>query len=168
MALEIFDLAVNIFQSIFVSYYLVECLGVKNKNINKIITYMTGFMVTLVYLEIIRYKTDFESFGIFIYLFISMMFSIVMLGGTIAEKAFYNILLLGIIVFSAVMGTGVIGLIARKDNMIIVDSTGVPCIICHIYNKDKEKVCKNTGYKIYAGGICNSIDISSCLLFYSI
>ena len=101
MALEIFDLAVNIFQSIFVSYYLVECLGVKNKNINKIITYMTGFMVTLVYLEIIRYKTDFESFGIFIYLFISMMFSIVMLGGTIAEKAFYNILLLGIIVFSA-------------------------------------------------------------------
>ena len=58
------------------------------KNINKIITYMTGFMVTLVYLEIIRYKTDFESFGIFIYLFISMMFSIVMLGGTIAEKAF--------------------------------------------------------------------------------
>ena len=42
MALEIFDLAVNIFQSIFVSYYLVECLGVKNKNINKIITYMTS------------------------------------------------------------------------------------------------------------------------------
>lgn len=125
MALEIFDLAVNIFQSIFVSYYLVECLEVKNKNINKIITYMTGFMVTLVYLEIIRYKTDFESFGIFIYLFISMMFSIVMLGGTIAEKAFYNILLLGIIVFSAIMGTGVIGLIARKDNMIIVSDTGI-------------------------------------------
>ena len=181
MALEIFDLAVNIFQSIFVSYYLVECLGVKNKNINKIITYMTGFMVTLVYLEIIRYNTDFESFGIFIYLFISMMFSIVMLGGTIAEKAFYNILLLGIIVFSAVIGTGVIGLIARKDNMIIVSDTGIyyvmACITAQLYLvlfaiyiiKIKKKFAKiqDTRYMLVASAIPLISVAVCCFILYN-
>lgn len=140
MKLELFDLVINIFQSIFVSYYLIQCLDIKYKNMNRIITYMTGFIVPFVYLEVIRYKQDLgslERFTIFVYLLISLLFSFVMLGGTVAEKLFYNILLLGILSFSSVIGSGIVGLFVGKDVALIVSDTGIDymmmCIITQVF-----------------------------------
>lgn len=73
---RVFELLVNIFQSFAVTDFLIKCLGVKNNYGKPILEYATGVAVTLIYLEILNRITAFESAGVFVYLFISMFFSI--------------------------------------------------------------------------------------------
>lgn len=112
---EIFEFLVNVFQSFIVIHFLIKCLGVRNNEKQPIFEYATGIMVTLIYLEILNRVTSFESIGIFIYLFISIFFSIFLLKGSKTEKVFYNLLMVVCIVFSSLLGGGIVGMFVGKD-----------------------------------------------------
>lgn len=111
---RVFEFLINIFQSFVVTHFLIKCLGVKNNNGKPILEYATGVAVTLIYLEILNRITVFESVGVFVYLFISMFFSIFLLNGSITEKVFYNILMIAGIVFSSLLGGGIVGMFIGK------------------------------------------------------
>lgn len=112
---RVFEFLVNIFQSFVVTHFLIKCLGVKNNHGKPILEYATGVAVTLIYLEILNRITAFESVGVFVYLFISMFFSIVLLSGSVTEKVFYNILMIAGIVFASLLGGGIVGMFVGKD-----------------------------------------------------
>ena len=59
-AVEVF---VNIFQAFAITYYLIKCLGVKEGK-NRKCAYITGVIVTVLYLEIMNRIIFFESVGV--------------------------------------------------------------------------------------------------------
>lgn len=63
-AVEVF---VNIFQAFAITFYLIKCLGVKEGK-NRKCAYITGVIVTVLYLEIMNRIIFFESVGVLIYL----------------------------------------------------------------------------------------------------
>ena len=86
-AVEVF---VNIFQAFAITYYLIKCLGVKEGK-NRKCAYITGVIVTVLYLEIMNRIIFFESVGVLIYLVVSLAFSAVFLCGNVAQKIMYRI-----------------------------------------------------------------------------
>lgn len=117
---RMFEFLVNIFQSFAVTHFLIKCLGVKNSETKPILEYITGVTVTLIYLEILNRITPFESIGIFVYMIISMSFSIILLRGSIVEKLFYNLLMIGGLVFSALLGGGIVGMLIGRDYLNVI------------------------------------------------
>jgi len=109
-AVEVF---VNIFQAFAITYYLIKCLGVKEGK-NRKCAYITGVIVTVLYLEIMNRIIFFESVGVLIYLVVSLAFSAVFLCGNVAQ-IMYNVVMMVAIVCAAMLGAGIVGVIKGTD-----------------------------------------------------
>lgn len=105
---------VNIFQAFAITYYLIKCLGVKEGK-NRKCAYITGVIVTVLYLEIMNRIIFFESVGVLIYLVVSLAFSAVFLCGNVAQKIMYNVVMMVAIVCAAMLGAGIVGVIKGTD-----------------------------------------------------
>lgn len=114
MIYRIFEFLINLFQSFLVTHFLIKCLGIRKDN-STVPEYLTGVSVTLIYLEILNRITEFESVGVFVYLIISMVFSVMLLRGSMTEKVFYNLIMICGIVFSSLLGVGIVGMFVGKD-----------------------------------------------------
>ena len=110
-AVEVF---VNIFQAFAITFYLIKCLGVKEGK-NRKCAYITGVIVTVLYLEIMNRIIFFESVGVLIYLVVSLAFSAVFLCGNVVQKIMYNVVMMVAIVCAAMLGAGIVGVIKGTD-----------------------------------------------------
>ncbi len=102
----VFEFIVNVFQSIAVTHYLIRCFGVKSEAKRPYAEYLTGIALTLIYLEILNKITAFENIGVFVYLIISILYTMYLLKGELIEKIFYNVVMIVVIVFSTMAGAG--------------------------------------------------------------
>lgn len=116
----IFENAINLFQSVVVTVFLMVSLGCKDKY-NKKCTGIIGIVITFIYLTVSNHIVYFESVGIYIYMVYSLIFSFVVLGGTIIEKIFYNIMMICCLAGSSLLGGGLVSLVVEKDFLIIIE-----------------------------------------------
>lgn len=116
----IFENAINLFQSVVVTVFLMVSLGCKDKY-NKKCTGIIGIVITFIYLTVSNHIVYFESVGIYIYMVYSLIFSFVVLGGTIIEKIFYNIMMICCLAGSSLLGGGLVSLVVKKDFLIIIE-----------------------------------------------
>ena len=110
----IFENVINLFQSVVVTVFLMASLGCKDKYNKKCIG-IIGIVTTFIYLTVSNHIAYFESVGIYIYMIYSLIFSFWVLGGTIIEKLFYNVMMIGCLAGSALLGVGLISLVVKKD-----------------------------------------------------
>ena len=110
----IFENAINLFQSVVVTAFLMASLGCKDKYNKKCIG-IIGIVTTFIYLTVSNHIVFFESAGIYIYMVYSLIFSFLVLGGNVIEKIFYNIMMLCCIGVSTLLGVGLISLVVKKD-----------------------------------------------------
>ncbi|HAJ49730.1 MAG TPA: hypothetical protein DCL84_04820 [Eubacterium sp.] len=110
----IFENAINLFQSVVVTAFLMASLGCKDKYNKKCIG-IIGIVTTFIYLTVSNHIVFFESAGIYIYMVYSLIFSFLVLGGNVIEKIFYNIMMLCCLAGSALLGVGLISLVVKKD-----------------------------------------------------
>lgn len=110
----IFENVINLFQSVVVTVFLMASLGCKDKYNKKCIG-IIGIVTTFIYLTVSNHIAYFESVGIYIYMIYSLIFSFWVLGGTIIEKLFYNVMMIGCLAGSALLGVGLISLVIKKD-----------------------------------------------------
>ena len=108
------ELLVNIFQAFAVTFYLIKCLGIKAGK-NRTFVWITGIIVTVIYLEVMNSIVFFESVGVLVYLVISLTFSVLFLNGNTTEKVMYNVVMMVAIVCSAMLGAGIVGVIKGID-----------------------------------------------------
>lgn len=116
----IFENAINLFQSVVVTSFLMASLGCKDKY-NKKCTGIIGIVITFIYLTVSNHIVYFESVGIYIYMVYSLIFSFVVLGGTIIEKIFYNIMMICCLAGSSLLGGGLVSLVVKKDFLVIIE-----------------------------------------------
>lgn len=116
----IFENVINLFQSVVVTVFLMVSLGCKDKY-NKKCTGIIGIVITFIYLTVSNHIVYFESVGIYIYMVYSLIFSFVVLGGTIIEKIFYNIMMICCLAGSSLLGGGLVSLVVKKDFLIIIE-----------------------------------------------
>ena len=100
----IFESFINLFQSVVVIVFLIISLGCKDKYNKKCVS-AAGILI-LVF---------FESVGIYVYMAYSLMFSFVILSGSVIEKIFYNVMMICCLVGSALLGGGLVSLVVKKD-----------------------------------------------------
>ena len=110
----IFENAINLFQSVVVTAFLMASLGCKDKY-NKKCTGIIGIVITFIYLTVSNHIVFFESAGIYIYMVYSLIFSFLVLGGNVIEKIFYNVIMLCCITGSTFLGGGLVSLVVKKD-----------------------------------------------------
>lgn len=115
MIIALGNIVINAFQSIVVIMYLIKSLGKKNEEKSLKVPLVIGSIGTFIYLEVLNSITDFESLGIFVYFIFALIFCIVFLGGSIGEKIFVNVVLIGILVFSALIGGGIGSMLYDMD-----------------------------------------------------
>lgn len=116
----IFENAINLFQSVVVTAFLMAGLGCKDKY-NKKCTGIIGIVITFIYLTVSNHIVHFESVGIYIYMVYSLIFSFVVLGGTIIEKIFYNIMMICCLAGSSLLGGGLVSLVVKIDFLVIIE-----------------------------------------------
>lgn len=110
----IFESFMNLFQSVVVTVFLIISLGCKDKYNKKCVS-AAGILITSIYLTVSNYIAYFESVGIYVYMAYSLIFSFVVLGGSVIEKIFYNVMMICCLVGSALLGGGLISLVVKKD-----------------------------------------------------
>ena len=110
----IFENAINLFQSVVVTAFLMAGLGCKDKY-NKKCTGIIGFVISFIYLTVSNHIVFFESAGIYIYMVYSLIFSFLVLSGNVIEKIFYNIIMLCCITGATFLGGGLVALVVKKD-----------------------------------------------------
>lgn len=89
----IFESFINLFQSVVVTVFLIISLGCKDKYNKKCVS-AAGILITFIYLTVSNHIAYFESVGIYAYMVYSLIFSFVILSGSVIEKIFYNIIML--------------------------------------------------------------------------
>ena len=110
----IFESFINLFQSVVVTVFLIISLGCKDKYNKKCVS-AAGILITFIYLTVSNYIAYFESVGIYVYMAYSLIISFVVLGGSVIEKIFYNVMMICCLVGSALLGGGLISLVVKKD-----------------------------------------------------
>lgn len=110
----IFESFINLFQSVVVTVFLIISLGCKDKYNKKCVS-AAGILITFIYLTVSNYIAYFESVGIYVYMAYSLIFSFVVLGGSVIEKIFYNVMMICCLAGSALLGVGLISLVVKKD-----------------------------------------------------
>lgn len=110
----IFENAINLFQSVVVTVFLMAGLGCKDKY-NKKCTGIIGIVITFIYLTVSNHIVFFESAGIYIYMVYSLIFSFLVLGGNVIEKIFYNVMMICCLAGGSLLGGGLVSLVVRRD-----------------------------------------------------
>ena len=110
----IFESFINLFQSVVVTVFLIISLGCKDKYNKKCVS-AVGILITFIYLTVSNHLVFFESVGIYVYMAYSLMFSFVILSGSVIEKIFYNVMMICCLVGSALLGGGLVSLVVKKD-----------------------------------------------------
>lgn len=110
----IFESFINLFQSVVVTVFLIISLGCKDKYNKKCVS-AAGILITFIYLTVSNYIAYFESVGIYVYMAYSLIFSFVVLGGSVIEKIFYNVMMICCLVGSSLLGGGLVSLVVKKD-----------------------------------------------------
>ena len=82
---------------------------------NKKCVSAAGILITFIYLTVSNHLVFFESVGIYVYMAYSLMFSFVILSGSVIEKIFYNVMMICCLVGSALLGGGLVSLVVKKD-----------------------------------------------------
>ena len=110
----IFESFINLFQSVVVTVFLIISLGCKDKYNKKCVS-AAGILITFIYLTVSNHIVFFESVGIYVYMAYSLIFSFVILSGSVIEKIFYNIIMLCCITGATFLGGGLVSLVVKKD-----------------------------------------------------
>lgn len=110
----IFESFINLFQSVVVTVFLIISLGCKDKYNKKCVS-AAGILITFIYLTVSNHIAYFESVGIYAYMVYSLIFSFVILSGSVIEKIFYNVMMICCLAGSALLGVGLISLVVKKD-----------------------------------------------------
>lgn len=110
----IFESFINLFQSVVVTVFLIISLGCKDKYNKKCVS-AAGILITFIYLTVSNYIAYFESVGIYVYMAYSLIFSFVVLGGSVIEKIFYNVMMICCLAGSSLLGGGLVSLVVKKD-----------------------------------------------------
>ena len=109
----IFESFINLFQSVVVTVFLIISLGCKDKYNKKCVS-AAGILITFIYLTVSNHIAYFESVGIYAYMVYSLIFSFVILSGSVIEKIFY-IIMLCCITGATFLGGGLVSLVVKKD-----------------------------------------------------
>ena len=110
----IFESFINLFQSVVVTVFLIISLGCKDKYNKKCVS-AAGILITFIYLTVSNHIAYFESVGIYAYMVYSLIFSFVILSGSVIEKIFYNVMMICCLAGSALLGGGLVSLVVKKD-----------------------------------------------------
>lgn len=110
----IFENAINLFQSVVVTVFLMVSLGCKDKYNKKCVS-AAGILITFIYLTVSNHIVYFESVAIYVYMVYSLIFSFVVLGGSVIEKIFYNVMMICCLAGSSLLGGGLVSLVVKKD-----------------------------------------------------
>ena len=110
----IFESFINLFQSVVVTVFLIISLGCKDKYNKKCVS-AAGILITFIYLTVSNHIVYFESVAIYVYMVYSLIFSFVVLGGSVIEKIFYNIMMICCLAGSSLLGGGLVSLVVKKD-----------------------------------------------------
>ena len=116
----IFESFINLFQSVVVTVFLIISLGCKDKYNKKCVS-AAGILITFIYLTVSNHIVFFESVGIYVYMAYSLIFSFVLLSGSVIEKIFYNIMMICCLAGSSLLGGGLVSLVVKKDFLIIIE-----------------------------------------------
>lgn len=110
----IFESFINLFQSVVVTEFLIISLGCKDKYNKKCVS-AAGILITFIYLTVSNHIVFFESVGIYVYMAYSLIFSFVLLSGSVIEKIFYNVMMICCLAGSSLLGGGLVSLVVKKD-----------------------------------------------------
>ena len=110
----IFESFINLFQSVVVTVFLIISLGCKDKYNKKCVS-AAGILITFIYLTVSNHIAYFESVGIYAYMVYSLIFSFVILSGSVIEKIFYNVMMICCLAGRALLGGGLVSLVVKKD-----------------------------------------------------
>lgn len=110
----IFESFINLFQSVVVTVFLIISLGCKDKYNKKCVS-AAGILITFIYLTVSNHIVYFESVAIYVYMVYSLIFSFVVLGGSVIEKIFYNVMMICCLAGSSLLGGGLVSLVVKKD-----------------------------------------------------
>lgn len=110
----IFESFINLFQSVVVTVFLIISLGCKDKYNKKCVS-AAGILITFIYLTVSNHIVFFESVGIYVYMAYSLIFSFVLLSGSVIEKIFYNVMMICCLAGSSLLGGGLVSLVVKKD-----------------------------------------------------
>ena len=105
----LFESAVNCYQGFIMTYFLITCLGHKIQYGRKMV-YITGTIVLSMYLEVQMFLTDFEGVGVLLLMLMSTIFSLLFLNENFIRKILYNVMLILLLTFSAILAGSLIGL----------------------------------------------------------
>lgn len=115
----VFNLIVNIYQGVIITYYLINTLGYKARH-NKYLVYGTGIIAISVLLEIQTMAVVFEGLGIFALFLLSAIISIVLLEGKFWQKIIRAGLIVVMMVFVSILIGSIVGLFVDSSYLELV------------------------------------------------
>ncbi|MBR6696684.1 MAG: GHKL domain-containing protein [Lachnospiraceae bacterium] len=118
---RVFELLINVFQSIMITHFLIKCLKIKADRRSTKTEYVVGFAWMMLYLCVLDRLLIFERMGIFATILITMAFCVLFLGGSFFEKLFYGHLMIGGLEFSSILGIGLISLATGLTSLGVIE-----------------------------------------------
>ena len=82
---RMFESFINLFQSVVVTVFLIISLGCKDKYNKKCVS-AAGILITFIYLTVSNHIVFFESVGIYVYMAYSLIFSFVIMSGSVLRR----------------------------------------------------------------------------------
>lgn len=125
LKMMIFNSAINMYQSIIITYFLTKCLERKTQFDKWTVNCV--FVISLfIYLELQSFFTEYEGMGIIATLLLTYILSIAFCKCALVEKLLYNVIIIILLVFSAILSGRFIGMFHGIGyvELVSTDSTG--------------------------------------------
>lgn len=119
------DFIVNLYQSIIIVYFLIQCLGIDYSKTSKKNAYMVGVCAQMIYLITVNYITSFENFAILIPVLILIVFAHYALEGHFMIKLLWCISIMLIVMMSSLAAGIMIGTISHQNYVDLVSENSV-------------------------------------------
>lgn len=163
---KMIEILVDLYQSVMTIYFLTRCLHIApGRKASKV--FIIGCMLTFSYLVIQSKINVFEGSGILIYMLISFPICLVYMDGSFVKKLIYNIVLIIILIFSAVIAGSIISFIFETNYIDMVYNGGkarylaivlnqiilTGCIIAITKQADRLKELRDYAYAVTAAMI---------------
>lgn len=129
-----FNIIVNAYQGFIVTWFLVQCLKLKEQYSKKLV-YIVGTITIFAYLEVQVLITNFEGIGVLLLMAFTSLFSVLFFQGTFIRKLLYNVILIISTVFTATLVGSIVGLISSVGYIQLVSNNSMPKYISMVLNQ---------------------------------
>lgn len=152
---------VNLYQGFIVTWFLIQCLEVKEKYSRKFV-HVVGTITIFMYLELQFIVTGFEGVRVLLLMFFTTFFSALFFKESIIRKILYNVILIISSVFTATLVGSLIGVVSDMGYIQLVTGTSIQKYISLFLNQillwlvfkciarllGKNSLGTNTGYTL--------------------